>query len=58
VASNVSDVRSTSVGAYAIKRFARPVCFQNFPQQGLPVELRDRNERGIWRIVDNEVTRD
>jgi NADP-dependent aldehyde dehydrogenase len=52
-----TDVRSTSVGAYAIKRFARPICFQNFPQKLLPVELRDQNERGIWRIVDNEVTR-
>lgn len=51
-----TDVRSTSVGGYAIKRFARPVCFQNFPQDVLPVELRDRNERGIWRIVDSEVT--
>lgn len=53
-----TDVRSTSVGAYAIKRFARPICFQNFPQEMLPVELRDQNERGIWRIVDNEVTRE
>jgi alpha-ketoglutaric semialdehyde dehydrogenase len=53
-----SDVRSTSVGAYAIKRFARPICFQNFPQGALPVELRDHNERGIWRVVDNEMTRD
>lgn len=52
-----TDVRSTSVGAYAIKRFARPLCFQNFPQEALPVELRDQNERGIWRMVDSEVTR-
>jgi NADP-dependent aldehyde dehydrogenase len=52
-----TDVRSTSVGAYAIKRFARPICFQNFPQEALPVELQDENKRGIWRIVDNEVTR-
>lgn len=53
-----TDVRSTSVGAYAIKRFARPICFQNFPQEVLPVELRDQNERSIWRIVDNKVTRE
>ena len=53
-----TDVRSTSVGAYAIKRFARPICFQSFPQEALPVQLRDQNERGIWRIVDNKITKD
>jgi NADP-dependent aldehyde dehydrogenase len=52
-----TDIRSTSVGAYAIKRFARPICFQNFPQEVLPVELRNENERGIWRIVNGAVTR-
>jgi len=52
-----TDVRSTSVGAYAIKRFARPICFQNFPQESLPVELRDENRLGIWRMVDSEITR-
>ena len=48
-----TDSRSTSVGTAAIKRFARPVCYQNFPQEALPVELRDENERGIWRLVNN-----
>jgi hypothetical protein len=48
-----TDPRSTSVGAAAIKRFARPVCYQNFPQEALPVGLRDENERGIWRLVNN-----
>ena len=51
-----TDRRSTSVGAYAIKRFARPICFQNFPQESLPVELQDENSRGIWRMVDSDVT--
>ncbi|MEJ1238236.1 aldehyde dehydrogenase (NADP(+)) [Chryseolinea sp. T2] len=36
-----TDARSTSVGTTAIYRFTRPVCFQNFPQQLLPAELRD-----------------
>ena len=48
-----TDARSTSVGTAAIKRFARPVCYQNFPQEALPVELRDENERGIWRLLNN-----
>jgi NADP-dependent aldehyde dehydrogenase len=49
-----TDARSTSVGTAAITRFARPVCYQNFPQAALPVELRDENARGIWRLVDGE----
>jgi NADP-dependent aldehyde dehydrogenase len=53
-----SDSRSTSVGTAAILRFARPVCYQNFPQAALPVELRNVNARGIWRLVDNQFTKD
>ncbi len=53
-----TDVRSTSVGTAAIKRFARPVCYQNFPQELLPVELRDVNPRNIWRLVDNQWTKE
>ena len=51
-----SDVRSTSVGTAAILRFARPICFQNFPLHALPHELRDHNENCIWRLVNNVVT--
>lgn len=53
-----TDVRSTSVGTAAIRRFARPICYQNFPQEALPVELRNVNLRKIWRLVDNHWTRD
>jgi NADP-dependent aldehyde dehydrogenase len=51
-----TDSRITSVGAAAIERFARPVAFQNFPDEALPLELRNKNERGIWRLVDNQLT--
>ena len=47
-----TDPRETSVGSAAILRFARPVCYQDFPQAALPEELRDENPRGIWRMVD------
>ena len=53
-----TDARSTSVGTAAIERFARPVCYQDFPQPALPDELRDANPRGIWRLVDGALTRD
>ncbi|MEL6942116.1 MAG: aldehyde dehydrogenase (NADP(+)) [Bacteroidota bacterium] len=46
---------STSVGTRAITRFARPVCYQNFPQSLLPDELKDDNPLGIVRMVDGKV---
>jgi len=45
------------VGAFAIKRFVRPVSFQNFPEAALPVELKNKNARGIWRLVDGKMSK-
>jgi NADP-dependent aldehyde dehydrogenase len=53
-----SDGQSTSVGSQAIYRFARPVCFQNFPSAALPEELQDGNPLGIWRMKDGALTKD
>lgn len=52
-----TDARSTSVGTAAIERFVRPVCFQNAPQDLLPVELQNGNPRGIWRLLDGELSK-
>lgn len=52
-----SDSRTTAVGSASISRFARPVCFQNFPQTALAPELRDKNVGGLWRMVNGEHTR-
>ena len=49
-----TDGRSTSVGTGAILRFARPVCYQGFPPERLPEELKDENPLGIKRVVDGE----
>ena len=51
---STSDARFTSVGTLAIYRFARPVCFQGFPQALLPAELQDGNPLGIRRLVDGK----
>ena len=45
----------TSVGTAAIYRYVRPVCFQGFPEAGLPEELRERNPRGLRRLVDGKL---
>ena len=47
----------TSVGTAAILRFVRPVAYQGWPQAALPPELQDANVRGIWRLVDGQLTR-
>lgn len=50
-----TDSRFTSVGADAIKRFARPIAYQNWPDDLLPDELKNANPLGIWRTVNNEL---
>ena len=52
-----SDGRSTSVGSQAIFRFARLVCYQDFPDAALPDALKTTNPLGIWRMVNGEMTR-
>ncbi len=49
-----TDSRFTAVGPDAIKRFARPVAFQSFPNSLLPEELKDGNPLNIWRLFNNE----
>jgi NADP-dependent aldehyde dehydrogenase len=53
-----TDPRATSVGTAAILRFARPVSFQDVPDEALPEELRNANPRGIWRLVDGRLAKD
>ncbi len=52
-----TDSRFTSVGADGIKRFARPIAFQNFPDAFLPDELKSGNPLNIWRTVNDELTK-
>jgi NADP-dependent aldehyde dehydrogenase len=47
-----TDSRFTAVGTDAIKRFVRPVAFQNFPEALLPGELKTDNPLNIWRMVN------
>jgi 2,5-dioxopentanoate dehydrogenase len=50
-----SDPRSTSVGARAIERFLRPVCYQALPAELLPPALSDGNPWRVPRLVDGKV---
>jgi NADP-dependent aldehyde dehydrogenase len=53
-----TDSRFTSVGADGIKRFARPIAFQNWNNKFLPDELKNENPLGIWRTINNKMTKD
>jgi 2,5-dioxopentanoate dehydrogenase len=52
-----TDSRFGSVGADAIKRFARPLCFQNWSDNLLPDELKNDNPLKIWRTVNDELAK-
>lgn len=51
-----TDPRFTSVGPDAVKRFVRPIAYQNWPDEFLPEELKDANPLGIARMVDGVYT--
>ncbi|MEQ5843725.1 aldehyde dehydrogenase (NADP(+)) [Paraburkholderia acidicola] len=53
-----SDPRATSVGATAIERFLRPVCYQDLPAELLPEALRDENPLKLWRLRDGKLGRE
>jgi NADP-dependent aldehyde dehydrogenase len=53
-----TDSRFTAVGIHAVKRWVRPVCFQNCPDDLLPDALKNKNPLNIPRLVNNKWTTD
>lgn len=51
-----TDSRFTAVGIHSIKRWIRPFCFQDWPDNLLPDELKNENPLKILRLVNNEQT--
>ena len=45
----------TSVGPTGLRRFQRPITYQNVPQALLPQELTDDRLRRSWRRVDGDL---
>lgn len=52
---STSDGRTTSVGALAIERFLRPVCYQDMPANLLPGALKDGNPLRVPRLIDGNL---
>lgn len=53
-----TDARFTAVGNKAIRRWLRPVSFQNWPEHLLPCILKDVNPSEGWRTINGQLTRD
>jgi 2,5-dioxopentanoate dehydrogenase len=53
-----TDSRFTAVGINAVKRWVRPVCFQNCPDFLLPMALKKDNPLKISRMVDGVWTKE
>ena len=52
-----TDARFTSVGTSAIKRWVRPVSYQDWPNKLLPLALQNENPLKITRLVEGEYTK-
>ncbi|MCZ2223358.1 MAG: aldehyde dehydrogenase (NADP(+)) [Chitinophagales bacterium] len=53
-----TDSRFTAVGADGIKRFVRPIAYQNCPNSLLPDELKNENPLNIYRTINNKLTKE
>jgi alpha-ketoglutaric semialdehyde dehydrogenase len=51
---STSDSRTTSVGTMAVRRFLRPVAYQDLPERLLPDSLKDANPLALSRLVDGK----
>jgi NADP-dependent aldehyde dehydrogenase len=52
-----TDSRFTAVGVKAVKRWLRPISFQNWPDHLLPKYLQNKNEQAIWRTINGDFTK-
>lgn len=52
---STSNAMFTSVGASAIDRFLRPVCYQDLPDALLPAAVQQANPLGLSRVVNGDL---
>jgi len=53
-----ADAKFTSVGRHSILRFVRPQSFQGWPDALLPDALKNSNPLGIFRLVNNALSKE
>ena len=52
-----TDARFTAVGEDAIKRWVRPIAYQDCPQEFLPESLKNKNALNIYRTINGVLTK-
>lgn len=52
---STSNAMFTSVGASAIDRFLRPVCYQDLPDVLLPAAVQQANPQGLARVINGDL---
>jgi len=53
-----TDSRFTAVGVRAVRRWLRPVSYQNWPNHLLPTAIQNKNALGIWRTINGQLTKE
>ena len=51
-----TDSRFTAIGIHSVKRWVRPVSYQDWPNELLPAELKNENPLNIFRTINNTIT--
>ena len=51
-----TDSRFTAVGIHSVKRWVRPISYQDWPDSQLPDALKNANPLGISRLVNGKMT--
>lgn len=51
-----TDSRFTAVGIHSVKRWVRPISYQDWPDSQLPDALKNSNPLGISRLVNGKMT--
>lgn len=53
-----TDARFTAVGEQSMRRWLRPISFQNYPNHFLPAALQNGNPMQLWRLVNGSLSRE
>lgn len=53
-----TDSRFTAVGVRAVRRWLRPISYQNWPNDLLPAAIQNANPLQIWRIINGNLTKE
>jgi NADP-dependent aldehyde dehydrogenase len=51
-----TDSRFTAVGIHSVKRWVRPISYQDWPDRQLPDALKNSNPLGISRLLNGKMT--